>query len=90
MLKSSHQSLKSVKEMFLKNDSTVELGAQLSAPHLMNRTQAFGSKTQKTLWHQPYHNSKYRMPESHIARKNQQSLFNDKIKQNKRKFLKMK
>tara|TARA_B110000285_G_C15020791_1_gene561448 strand:+ start:322 stop:504 length:183 start_codon:yes stop_codon:yes gene_type:complete len=30
------------------------------------------------------------MPESFIAQKNQQSIFNDKIKQNKRKFLKMK
>ena len=30
------------------------------------------------------------MPESHLAQKNQQSIFNDKIKQNKRKFLKMK
>jgi len=30
------------------------------------------------------------MPESYLAQKNQQSVFNDKIKQNKRKFLKMK
>jgi hypothetical protein len=30
------------------------------------------------------------MPESYLAQKNQQSIFNDKIKQNKRKFLKMK
>ena len=30
------------------------------------------------------------MPESYFAQKNQQSIFNDKIKQNKRKFLKMK